>query len=137
MNSGQTAKTTLWAVVVIVLGVLATVVALAALAPADHLDNLVVQVLGIVAPCLAVLLAVRQVHQVDAKVERVSRATHSLTNGLLEAKVRTSVADVVQDRYLDPGMTEQLVADRVVSAQADRAAEAMMAPRLTDPPHHV
>lgn len=33
-----------------------------------------------------------------ARLDRVDRRTHDLTNGLLDAKIRAAVADVIQDR---------------------------------------
>lgn len=102
-----------WPVVVLVLGTLACVVLLAVLAPVNRLDNLVVQVLGVIAPTLAVLVTLRQVGEMRQDVRDVQTDTHALTNGLLDAKVRAATAEVLPDELLDPdyrayGRTEDL-----------------------------
>lgn len=107
-DSGQTTRTMTWAVVAMVAITLATVVALAYIGATDQVG----QVIGILAPVLAVLVTLRQVNQVQTKVDQVAQDTHDLTNGLLASSVRTGVAQVIHDDLIDPQAVPQLEADQ-------------------------
>lgn len=74
-------------------------------------------VLGTLAPTIAAVALLVQVNKVDAKVERVAEDTYRLTNGLLDAKVRAGVADVIKDEHIDPEAKALLVEDRRVRDQ--------------------
>lgn len=101
-NTTRTAVTLVWAIVALVLGTLTCVVLLAVLAPPDRLDGLVIQVIGVIAPTLAILATVQQVKNVGERVDKVAEDTHALSNGLLDAKVRSGVAEVLPDHLVDP-----------------------------------
>lgn len=103
----------MWAIVVLVAITLAAVVALTTLAPpGEDRRTVVLQVLGILAPTLAVMVTLVQVGRVQAQVETVARDTHDLTNGLLDSKVRAGVADVLHDDLMDPEAADQVAEDR-------------------------
>lgn len=121
-DSGRTMRTLVWAVVALVTVTLGSVVALVVLAPPEvDRQGLVVQVLGVIAPTLAVLVTLRQVSQVQGQVDRVAQDTHDLTNGLLDRKVRSGVAEVLHPNLLDPSSAAQVAEDRQV--MADRAED--------------
>lgn len=113
-DSGKTARTTVWAIVVVFVATLGAVVLLAAMAPEGQEVDLVVQVLGTLAPVLAVLAAMRQVNVVGQRVDQVAQDTHDLTNGLLERKVRVATSEVLHDNLVDPAAADQVLEDRVV-----------------------
>lgn len=109
-NSGQTTRTMVWAIVALVAVTLLTVVALEWLGASDS----VAQVLGILAPVLAVMVTLRQVNQVQDKVDQVAHDTRDLTNGLLSASVRAGVAEVLHDDLVDPQARAQVAEDQAV-----------------------
>lgn len=119
MTNGQTTRTIVWAVVALFIGTMATVVLLVVFAPEERAGALVAQVIGASAPVLAVLAAMRQVAAVDHKVSQVERDTHALTNGLLDAKVRAGVAEVLPDDQLDPDYTTRRADDRAAVDEWD------------------
>lgn len=47
-----------------------------------------------------------------AKLDKVERQVDDLTNGLMDAKIRSGVADVLPNHLVDPAALEQLEADR-------------------------
>ncbi len=119
-NSGQTTRNMVWAIVVLVGLTLAAVVALMVLAPAgEDRRTVVLQMLGILAPTLAVLVTLQQVGRVESRVTEVAQDTHDLTNGLLERKVRTGVADVLHPNLVDPATAGQVAEDRAVIEARD------------------
>lgn len=112
-NSGKTTRTMVWAIVALVALTLAAVVALMALTPASEDQRaIVLQVLGILAPTLAVMVTLISVGRVQDSVNSVAQDTHDLTNGLLERKVRTGVADVLHPNLVDPTTVHQVEEDR-------------------------
>lgn len=111
-NSGQTTRNMVWAIVALVGITLAAVVAIVALEGNKDHSPLVLQIIGILAPTLAVLVTLQQVARVQERVETVAQDTHDLTNGLLERKVRTGVADVLHPNLVDPETVAQVEADR-------------------------
>lgn len=98
-----------WAIVALVGITLAAVVAIVALG-GDQ--GVVLQIIGILAPTLAVLVTLQQVGRVQERVDDVAQDTHDLTNGLLERKVRTGVADVLHPNLVDPTTVQQVEDDR-------------------------
>lgn len=92
-SSGKTQRTIVWAVVALFGFTLGAIVALVALT--DEASLYVPMVLSAATPTIAVLAAMRAIESVKAD-------THALTNGLLDAKVRAGVAEVVHDELVDP-----------------------------------
>lgn len=120
MNSGQTTRNMVWAIVALVGLTLAAVVVLVTFAPAgEDRRAVVLQILAMLAPTLAVLVTLQQVGQMRGQVAEVARDTHDLTNGLLDAKVRTGVADVLHPNLVDPTVTDQVEEDRDRIASRD------------------
>lgn len=119
-DSGKTTRTTVWAVVVLVLGTLLAVVAISAVAPPGQEVQLVTLVLGVLAPTLAILATMRQVSAVNSKVDQVVSDTHDLTNGLLASSVRAGVADVIHDDLIDPAAKPQLAVDQAIADERHR-----------------
>lgn len=76
--------------------------------------TLVTTLIGSLAPTLAALGVLAKVNNTDAKVDRVAEDTYRLTNGLLDAKVRAGVADVLPDHMIDPKALDQIESDRQV-----------------------
>lgn len=112
-NSGKTTRTMVWAIVALVGITLTAVVLLMAFTPASEDQRAVVlQVLGILAPTLAVMVTLISVGRVQERVDSVAQDTHDLTNGLLERKVRTGVADVLHPNLVDPTTVQQVEEDR-------------------------
>lgn len=79
--------------------------------------SLVAILIGSLAPTLASLGVLAKVNNTDAKVDRVADDTYRLTNGLLDAKVRAGVADVLPDHLIDPEARDQIVEDRKIREQ--------------------
>lgn len=92
-DSGKTQRTIVWAVVALFSVTVVSVVALVALT--DDASLYVPMVLSAATPTIAVLAAMRA-------IETVRKDTHALTNGLLDAKVRDGVAEVIHDDLIDP-----------------------------------
>ena len=61
--------------------------------------------IGLVGPTVATLAVLGKVNNIDQRTE-------DLTNGLMDAKLRAGVADVLPDHLIDPGAKDQLEADR-------------------------
>jgi hypothetical protein len=68
--------------------------------------------LALPASAIPALITLGKVNSVDAKVEQVDRRTEELSNGLMDAKIRAGVADVIRPEHVDPEAVEQLEADR-------------------------
>lgn len=94
----------MWAIVVLFVVTLAAVVAVVILAGNDA--ALVAALLGALAPTAAVLVNLYATSQVRSRVDTVAQDTHDLRNGLLDAKVRAGVADVLHPELLDPDYVE-------------------------------
>lgn len=69
-------------------------------------------VLALVGSTVATLATLAKLQGVDAKVDQVDKRTEDLTNGLMDAKIRAGVADVIRPEHVDPEMADQLEADR-------------------------
>lgn len=121
----MTRTTTLVAgVVVIFVATLGTIVALAfAVEDGARMESLVGLILPAAGTLLLALLALDRVAKVDEKIDRVGRQTTDLTNGLLDAKVRAAVADVLAPHLVDPAAEQQLDSDRIRRDQADAASK--------------
>lgn len=74
--------------------------------------SLITLLLGSLASTLASLGVLAKVNQTEAKVDRVADDTYRLTNGLLDAKVRAGVADVLPDHMIDPDARTLIEGDR-------------------------
>lgn len=103
-DSGQTVRTIVWAVVVLFVVTLAAVVVVVVVAGNDA--ALVAAILGSLAPTAAVVVNLYATSQVRSRVDTVAQDTHDLRNGLLDAKVRAGVADVLHPELLDPEYIE-------------------------------
>lgn len=112
-----------WAIVALFLGTLAAVVVLVAFVGVEGSAALVTGILANVGTIVAVLANFQRTGVVETKVEQVATDTHSLVNGLLDAKVRAGVADVVQPHLIDPDAELQLERDRIVRDQAHSSDE--------------
>jgi hypothetical protein len=124
-QSDKTTRNLMWAIVALVAITFTAVVLLATLAPPDRVDNLVVQVLGVLAPTVAILGTLRAVQgvQEDAlqtreAVRQVKADTHALTNGLLDAKVRAATSEVLHPDLVDPAYRSEGQAEDL--AERDR-----------------
>lgn len=85
--------------------------------------SLVAILIGSLAPTLASLGVLAKVNGTEAKVDQVAQDTYRLTNGLLDAKVRAGMADVLPDHLIDPDAHEQIKADRLVRGEQHLAPE--------------
>lgn len=112
MSSNRTNAVVMGAVLIF-LGALGTIVALAfAVEDGARLESLVGLVLPAAVTLVLSFLALDRVAKVDEKLDRVGRQTTDLTNGLLDAKVRAAVADVLSPQMVDPAAEQLLDADR-------------------------
>lgn len=101
-------------VVVIFIATLGTIVALAfAVEDGARMESLVGLILPATGTLLVTLLALDKVAKVDEKIDRVGQQTTDLTNGLLDAKVRAAVADVLAPSMVDPAAEQLLTSDRL------------------------
>lgn len=91
-EQAQTTRTLIWAVVALFATDVAAVAVVVALGGPE---TIVVSLLGQLPVMAAVMLSLRS-------VEQVKRDTADLRNGLLDAKVRAGVADVLPDHLVDP-----------------------------------
>lgn len=104
-------------VVVLLVALMATVVALGiALEDGSRAATLIGLVIPLVGLAVPGLLALVKLNDVQATMTKVAGHTTDLTNGLLDAKVRAAVADVMSD-VIDPDAREQIATDR---ARRDR-----------------
>lgn len=113
MSTSRTNSVVTGAVVIFV-ATLATIVALAlAVEDGARVESLVGLILPAAGTLLVALIALDKVVKVDEKLDEVGRQTTDLTNGLLDAKVRAAVADVLAPHMVDPAAEQQLVSDRL------------------------
>lgn len=104
-------------VVVLLVALMATVVALGiAIEDGSRAATLIGLVIPLVGLAVPGLLALVKLNDVQATMTKVAGHTTDLTNGLLDAKVRAAVADVMSD-VIDPDAREQIATDR---ARRDR-----------------
>lgn len=105
-------------VVVLLVALMATVVALGiAIEDGAHAATLIGLVIPLVGLAVPGLLALVKLNDVQATVSKVAGHTTDLTNGMLDAKVRAAVADVMSEDVIDPEAREQIANDR---ARRDR-----------------
>lgn len=107
-----------WAIVVLFVSSLASIVLLTSLTD-DSTANaaLVGSIMTNLGAIAAVMVNLNRTNSVGAKVDQVAEDAHNLVNGLLDAKVRAGVADVIHDDLIDPDATHQLRADRARRAE--------------------
>lgn len=120
-----TTRTIVWAVVVLFIGSLGAVIALVTFVDDSSLaTTLVAAVFTNLAAMAAVLVKLlsAQAAVADA-VGKVEQHTSALTNGLLDAKVRTAVAEVLRPELVDPNAHQQLRADTKRRDAYDAAAK--------------
>lgn len=117
-----TTRTIVRAVVVLFTCSLAAVVALTIFVDDSGTESaLVGAVFTNLAAIAAVLVNVQRTNAVGAQVDQVATHTEALTNGLLDAKVRTAVAEVMRPDLVDPEARDQLAADLVKRDAYDAA----------------
>lgn len=105
-------------VVVVFCFTIAACVAVFVAAPdGANTGSLVTILLSSVAQVIGVLALLVKVSGTDAKVDQVAQDTYRLTNGLLDAKVRAGVADVVAPELLRDDAHAQVALDRQVRDQ--------------------
>lgn len=101
------------AVCVVFCFTLATVAAIFIAAPdGANTGSLITSLLGTLAPTIAALALLVKVNSTEAKVDRVEATTDRLANGLLDAKIRAGVADVLDPSLIDETAHQQLATDR-------------------------
>ncbi|HEY0701066.1 MAG TPA: hypothetical protein VGD43_25045 [Micromonospora sp.] len=83
-----------------------------ALAGRDDQESTITILVGLLAPTIASLVTLSKTAGVAARVEKVASDTDDLTNGLMDAKIRAAVADVLPDHQLDPEAAGQIADDR-------------------------
>lgn len=98
-------------VVVFCFTLAAVVVITVAVPNGANTGSLIAILIGTLAPTLATLVSL-------AKMGKVSAQVDELGNGLMQAKVRTALADVLQAHLIDPAAAPQLAEDRARDAHA-------------------
>ena len=99
-----------WGVVAVVAVTMICATVVLVLSPERDVGPLI----GVLAPTIAALGALAQVSRISGKVENVEHHVEGLSNGLMDAKIRASVADVIPDDHLDNEyVRRQLAADRM------------------------
>lgn len=96
-------------IVAVVLAALTAATAVYIFAP-DDAD--IAPLIGLVGPTVATLAVLGKVNSVGTQLDRVDQRTEDLTNGLMDAKLRAGVADVLAPHNIDPAALNQLEADR-------------------------
>lgn len=109
-----------WAIVVLFSVTVAGVVAMVVAVGVEASTALVAALLGQVGTVVAVLANFQRTGVVEQKVDAVASDAHDLVNGLLDAKVRAGVAEVLQPHLIDPEAEDQLHHDRL---RVDRSHE--------------
>lgn len=107
--------TTVLIVCVVVAFVVSVIAATAVAVLVEDAGRATVMIGLILAPLTSVLSALivfAKVSDLDAKVGEVRTDTADLTNGLMDAKVRAAVADVLAPEYVDENARDQLIIDR-------------------------
>lgn len=87
-----------------------------------NVEQTVTILLGSLASTIAALVALVKVNSVGGTVDQVARDTTALTNGLMDAKIRAAVADVLSPHLVDPEMSDRLAVDRETRDNHNRAA---------------
>lgn len=113
MSVNRSTGVIVWAAVVMFVATMATVIALAfAIDDGARVESLVGIILPAAASLVVAMLALVKISQVGDQVDKVSKQTTDLTNGLLDAKVRAAVADVLAPELVDPAAEQLLTSDR-------------------------
>lgn len=108
-GGGVSGNTLVWGVVV-VLAITATATTLLAIFAPDSAPIATMLVANLVT-AIPALLALAKISNVDTQVDR-------LANGLMDAKVRAGLADVLPDELIDPDAHQLIQRDRDVVRQA-------------------
>lgn len=118
----RTARTVILAIVIL-FSVTLVAVTLLTLFTKDPESNtaLVASLFGNLGAIAAVLVNLQRTASVEEKVDTVGQQTSDLVNGLLDAKVRAGVADVMHPDLIDPDAHAQLHADRAKRTAYDDA----------------
>jgi len=126
-NGARVSATAALVVVAVVFVVTVVSVLLAFLfAPEGRDLTLVIgPLLGTLAPTIAAVALLVQVRGVQADVSQVRQDTHALTNGLLDAKVRAGVSEVIHPDLLHPEAAPQIARDKSTRADAHTDPEGM------------
>jgi hypothetical protein len=119
-NSGKTTRTIVWAIVALFVTTMLVVAYLSTAVESSAAAALVASLLGNLSALAAVLVNLQRTANVESTVNDVARDTHDLRNGLLDAKVRSGVADVLPDHLVDPAASHQLRQDRARIEEAHR-----------------
>lgn len=124
-NSGKTTRTIVWAIVCLFSVTMGATVALFLVADNPTMAaTMVTSLLGSLGTIAAVLVTLQKTAQVSARVDQVAGTmdtvdgrTHDLVNGLLDAKVRAGVAEVLHPDLVDPAVLAQVDADKATRAE--------------------
>lgn len=134
-DSGRTTRTIIWALAALFAFTVAAATAIYLLAPEpDNAVNLVATLLANLSALIAVIVNLQRTGQVADKVDSVRRNTHDLVNGLLDAKVRAGVAEVIHPDLVDPTYADPPVPAGTPDLSADLARRAAARDDATPPP---
>jgi hypothetical protein len=111
MSTTRTTRNIVWAVVVLFVACVGSVTLLQLFAPEDA-NATITALLASMPATVAVLANLVRTDQVSGVVEQVRQDTQDLTNGLLDAKVRSGVAQVLAPELVDDDIADQLEHDR-------------------------
>lgn len=123
-NSGSTTRTIVWAIVIL-FAVCVTAVTLLQVYAGEQASASITALLATLPATVAVIVNLVRTDDVSAHVQEVRQNTRDLANGLMDAKVRAGVAEVLDPALIDEDAAEQLERDRArVAAAHDDATEA-------------
>ena len=112
-NGGVSGTVLIVGIVCVFCFTVAGVVALTVAVPeGQDPSTLVTLLLGSLAPTVAAIAGLVKVAGVGQRVEQVARQTDEMANGLMDAKIRAGVADVLPDDLVDDQAHAQLEVDR-------------------------
>lgn len=114
----KTSANLVWAIVVLFIATLASVILLVWLVGVEASTALVASLVANLGTIVAVLANFQRTGVVEGKVDQVAADAHDLVNGLLDAKVRAGVAEVLVPHMVDPEAAHQLRQDRARVEQA-------------------
>jgi hypothetical protein len=111
MSTTKTTRTIVWAVVALFVCSVAAVTLLQLFAPEDA-NATITALLASMPATVAVLANLVRTDQAASIASEIRQDTQDLTNGLLDAKVRSGVAQVLAPELVDDDIAEQLEHDR-------------------------
>lgn len=94
--------------------VAAVVAVTIAIPDGGNAGSLVALLLGSMAPTIAAIVGIARINGVEDKVDE-------LGNGVMEAKIRTALADVLAPDHIDPAARAQVANDRIANAAREAA----------------